>query len=207
MWRMWRHRKHVVCLVRRKNVPPRCHPSWYLNPGGAGWALVSLMQVSHCPSWVHWGSGRGRDVVGSRVHVPILVWRANSSHSLPLFAALEALCLFLEKRRTKSSHGLGGSSSMGSKGRRCAAPVCPVWRGASLWWQNPRNGVRAGRGHPVPVLEILVVKGGWGVLVQHFPLTTLVFWRVPLCSQVFSHVFFPVFPCVCTRVGVHTLLP
>lgn len=92
---------------------------------------------------------------------------------------------------------------------------------ALWWWQNPRNGVRAGRGHPVPVLEILVVKGDWGVLVQHFPLTTLVVWRVPLrsqvvfpgvprvpvCSQVFSHVFFRVFPCVCTRVGVHTPLP
>lgn len=84
--------------------------------------------------------------------------------------------------------------------------------------------MRAGRGHPVPVSEILLVKGGWDVLVQHFPLATLVVWhvplcphvcpcvfpgipRVPVCSQVFSHLFFRVFPCVCTRVGVHTLLP
>lgn len=138
MWRMWRHRKRVVCLVGRQNVPPKCHLSWYLNPGGPGWALVFLMQVSHCPSWAQWGSGRGQDVIGSRVQVPILVWRASSSHSLPLFAALEALCLFLEKRRTKSSHGVGGSFSMGNKGHQCAAPVCPVlccfpaWCGASL---------------------------------------------------------------------------
>lgn len=95
----------------------------------------------------------------------------------------------------------------------------------ALWWQSPRNGVRAGSDHPVPVLEIPVVKGGWDVLVQHFPLATLVVWHVPLCArvflyvpmcvptcsqvcpQVFSRVFFRVFPCVCTRVGVHTPLP
>lgn len=153
------------------------------------------MQVSQRDSW------RCQDVTGSGVQVPILVRRADSSQSPPPFAALESLCFFLEKRRTKSSCGVGGSFSMGSKGHWCAAPVLCCFPGAplALWWQSPRNGVRADRGHPVPVLEIPAVKGGWAVWVQYFPLALVVVWHVLLCVRVCSQVFFP-----CVPVCVHT---
>lgn len=200
MWWMWRHRKHVVGLGGRQNVPPRCYLSWCLSPGGPGQALVSLMQVSSC-----WGSGtlgEARMSLGAGCRSPFL-----SAEPVP---HTRCLCLQLWKlfacywRRGGQSPAMGWEEALpwGTKGtgvRLLPAQSSAASRGGvghpwALWWQSPGSGVRPGRDHPIPVLEIPVVKGGWGVLVQHFPLATLVVWRVPLCACVFPGVFPRVFP-------------
>lgn len=102
---MWRHVVDVEALQAcgwagweaecATKVPPELVPQPWRSWPGSGFPDAGLILLGQ------WGSGRGQDVIGSRVQVPILVCRASSSHPLPLFAALEALCLLLEEDKVQ----------------------------------------------------------------------------------------------------------
>lgn len=186
-------------------VPPELVPQPWPGFGFSG-AGLPLPQVGAVGLWessgCHWEQGAGPH--------PCL----ESRFLTPTTSVCSSGSFFLVPGEKEDKVQLWGGRKLfhgGTKGTReqllCARTFATSRGGvgASLRWQSPRSGVRAGRDHPVPVLEIPVVKGGWAVLVQHFPLATLVVWHVPLCARVCPGVFPGVFPCVfpCVCVCAH----